>query len=185
MDKIGKYEIREILGRGGMGVVYRAYDPHIDREVAIKVIQQSALDSTETKARFIREARTAGKLTHENIMVIHDLGEIDEKTFIVMEYLPGKDLRSIIDNKEPLTLGEKLNYARQICRGLHYAHSNLIIHRDIKPENIKVLPDGRVKIMDFGIAKPYAPSDPAGEFETAQVLTRIGMRIGTPWYMSP
>jgi serine/threonine protein kinase len=185
MEKISKYELREVLGRGGMGVVYKAYDPLIDREVAIKVILEKALDTADTKARFIREARTAGRLSHENIMVIHDLGEIDGKTYIVMEYLPGKDLRSIIDQKDNLTLGEKLSYARQVCRGLHYAHSNMIIHRDIKPENIKVLRDGRVKIMDFGIAKPYAPITDASTIDTEQGLTRVGMRIGTPWYMSP
>ena len=182
MERIGKYELREVLGRGGMGVVYRAYDPLMDREVAIKVILEKALDSSETKARFVREARTAGRLSHENIMVIHDLGEVEGKTYIVMEFLQGKDLRSIIDNKEPLTLRDKLNCARQVCRGLQYAHANLIVHRDIKPENIKVLRDGRVKIMDFGIAKPYTPQ---GEIDNEQALTRVGVRVGTPWYMSP
>ncbi|MEW6511021.1 MAG: protein kinase [Bacteroidota bacterium] len=185
MERLGKYELREVLGRGGMGVVYRAFDPLMDREVAIKVILEKTLEAQETKARFLREARTAGKLSHENITVIHDFGEVEGKTYIVMEYLPGKDLRSIIDGKEALPLREKLNYARQICRGLQYAHSNMIVHRDIKPENIKVLADGRIKIMDFGIAKPYLAAAVAMEVETEPVLTRIGMRIGTPWYMSP
>ena len=185
MEKIGRYELREILGRGGMGVVYRAYDPLMDRDVAIKIVLEKALDTSEARARFIREARTAGKLSHENIMVIHDLGEIDGKTYIVMEYLIGKDLRSIIDAKEPLSLREKLNYAQQICRGLQYAHANLIIHRDIKPENIKVLGDGRVKVMDFGIAKPTSPVGEATTVDAEEGLTRVGMRIGTPWYMSP
>jgi serine/threonine protein kinase/tetratricopeptide (TPR) repeat protein len=168
-----------------MGTVYRAYDPLMDREVAIKVIHDKSLQVEETHARFVREARTAGKLSHANITVVHDFGEVDGRTFIVMEYLDGTDLRAIIDNREPLTLREKIGYAAQICRGLHYAHANLIIHRDIKPENIKVLRDGRVKIMDFGIAKPYAPTRDADSFETNEVLTRMGMRIGTPWYMSP
>ena len=185
MEKLGKYELREVLGRGGMGVVYRAFDPLMDREVAIKVILEKSLESQETKARFIREARTAGKLSHDNITVIHDYGEFEGKTFIVMEFLDGKDLRSIIDTKEPLTLRDKLSYARQVCRGLQYAHANMIVHRDIKPENIKVLADGRIKIMDFGIAKPYSPTAVAMEVDTQQVLTQIGMRIGTPWYMSP
>jgi serine/threonine protein kinase len=185
VDRIGKYELRSVIGRGGMGTVYRAYDPLMDREVAIKVIHEKSLESQDTRARFVREARTAGKLSHENITVIHDFGDIDGKTFIVMEYLDGTDLRVLIDKHEPLTLREKISYATQICRGLHYAHANLIIHRDIKPENIKVLRDGRVKIMDFGIAKPYAPTTDAESFETNEVLTRMGMRIGTPWYMSP
>ncbi len=185
MEKLGKYELREVLGRGGMGVVYRAFDPLMDRQVAIKVILEKSLETQETKARFIREARTAGKLSHDNITVIHDYGEFEGKTFIVMEYLDGKDLRSIIDTKEPLTLRDKLSYARQVCRGLQYAHANMIVHRDIKPENIKVLGDGRIKIMDFGIAKPYSPASVTMDVDTEPVLTQIGMRIGTPWYMSP
>ena len=114
MEKIGKYELREVLGRGGMGVVYRAYDPVIAREVAVKIIQQKAVESPDLKARFIREARMAGRFSHENITIIHDMGETDGKMFIVMEYLQGRDLRSIIDKREPLLLLDKLNYARQI-----------------------------------------------------------------------
>jgi serine/threonine protein kinase len=185
MEKLGKYELREVLGRGGMGIVYRAFDPVMDREVALKIVHEKSLDVPETRARFVREARTAGKLSHDNITIIHDLGELDGKMFIVMEYLPGRDLRTVIENKEPLTLQEKLDIARQICRGLHYAHANIIVHRDIKPENIKVLSDGRIKIMDFGIAKPYAPLSEQAVPDTNPVLTRVGMRIGTPWYMSP
>lgn len=182
MEKIGKYEILEELGKGGMGVVYKAYDPQIDREVAIKVILEKSLDIPEIKARFYREARTAGRLSHENIAIVHDLGEIDGKTYIVMEYLGGADLRSIIDNNEPLKLEQKLEYAKQICRGLQYAHSQNIIHRDIKPENIKILENGRVKIIDFGIAKPVMTSAEASQ---GTVLTQVGTRVGTPWYMSP
>jgi len=185
MEKIGKYELREVLGRGGMGIVYRAFDPVIDREVAVKVIQEKAVQSPELKARFVREARTAGKFSHENITVIHDMGEMDGKMFIVMEFLQGRDLRSIIDKREPLSLQDKLNYARQICKGLRYAHANGIVHRDIKPENVKVLTDGRIKIMDFGIAKPYVAEGTVVSEATDPVLTQMGMRIGTPWYMSP
>ncbi|MEE8299580.1 MAG: protein kinase, partial [Thermodesulfobacteriota bacterium] len=185
MKKIGKYEILEEVGRGSMGVVYKAHDPLIDRQVAIKVILKGALEIPKVKERFYREARTAGKLSHENITMIYDLGDANDKTYIVMEYLSGHDLRYIIDKKEPLTMGQKLEYAKQICRGLHYAHSHSIIHRDIKPENIKILEDGRVKIMDFGIAKPDTSTLKQASLETETLLTQAGMRIGTPWYMSP
>ncbi|TDI80115.1 MAG: serine/threonine-protein kinase [Caldithrix sp.] len=185
MKKIGKYEILEEIGRGSMGVVYKAHDPLIDRQVAIKVILKGALEIPKVKERFYREARTAGKLSHENITMIYDLGDANDKTYIVMEYLSGHDLRYIIDKKEPLTMGQKLEYAKQICRGLHYAHSHSIIHRDIKPENIKILEDGRVKIMDFGIAKPDTSTLKQASLETETLLTQAGMRIGTPWYMSP
>ena len=180
MQKIGKYKVIEELGKGGMGVVYKAHDPDIDREVAIKLILEKVLENKDVRARFIREARTAGRLSHENITIVHDLGQVDNKTYIVMEYLEGRDLRSIIDAKEFIPLEQKLEYAKQICRGLQFAHSNKIIHRDIKPENIKILDNDRVKIIDFGIAKPDTAETDAGT-----VLTKVGMRIGTPWYMSP
>ncbi len=185
MKKIGKYEITEELGRGGMGVVYRAYDASLERDVALKVIQQIALDVADTKARFYREARMAARLSHDAIAVIYEIGEEAGVPFIAMEYLPGRDLRMVIDSKENLSLDQKLDYAKQICRGLQYAHGKNVIHRDIKPENVKLLDDGRVKIIDFGIAKPYTPTSSAEDKSTNAVLTRMGMRIGTPWYMSP
>ena len=185
MKNIGKYEIVEELGRGGMGVVYKAYDASLERDVALKVIQEIALDVADTKARFYREARMAARLSHDAIAVIYEIGEEAGVPFIAMEYLPGRDLRMVIDRKESLTLEQKLDYARQICRGLQYAHGKNVIHRDIKPENIKLLEDGRIKIIDFGIAKPYTPTASPEDKSTSAVLTRMGMRIGTPWYMSP
>jgi serine/threonine protein kinase len=185
VKKIGKYEILEELGRGGMGVVYRAYDASLERDVALKVIQQIALDVADTKARFYREARMAARLSHDAIAVIYEIGEEEGVPFIAMEYLPGTDLRTVIEKRENLTLEQKLDYARQICRGLQYAHGKNVIHRDIKPENVKLLDDGRVKIIDFGIAKPYTPTASPEDRSTSAVLTRMGMRIGTPWYMSP
>jgi len=185
VKKIGKYEVVEELGRGGMGVVYRAYDPSLEREVALKIIQQIALDVADVKARFYREARMAARLSHDAIAVIYEIGEEEGVPFIAMEYLPGRDLRSVIDAREVLSLDQKLDYARQIVRGLQYAHAKNVIHRDIKPENIKLLEDGRVKIIDFGIAKPYTPTASPEDRSTSAVLTRMGMRIGTPWYMSP
>ncbi len=174
MQKIGKYEIIETLGEGGMGIVYKAFDPLMQREVAIKVLLERVFDLPEIKERFYREARSAGQLSHENITIFHDLGETDGKPYIVMEYLPGTDLRGIIKSKTELSLKQKLHFAVQICRGLAYSHSKTIIHRDVKPENIRILEDGKVKIMDFGIAKP-----------TTSTMTQTGTVMGTPFYMSP
>jgi serine/threonine protein kinase len=174
MKKIGKYEILEKIGSGGMGVVYRAHDPALGRDVAIKVILEKALHLPEIKERFYREARSSGKLLHENLTIVHDVGEVDGKPYIVMEYLKGRDLRSLINDQAPLSLMEKLDIAQQLCKGFEFVHAQNIIHRDIKPENIMVLDDGKVKILDFGIAKPMASP-----------ITQTGARIGTPWYMSP
>jgi serine/threonine-protein kinase len=174
MEKIDKYLILEKLGSGGMGVVYKARDPVIGREVAIKVISEEFLAFPEMKERFYREARAAGNLSHENLTIVYDVGEVDGKPYIVMEFLKGKDLRDIINEKAPLPLISKLDYAKQICKGLASVHAGDVIHRDIKPENIRILDDGKIKIMDFGIAKPLASN-----------LTRPGTLIGTPAYMSP
>jgi len=174
MDKIGKFEIVEIIGKGGMGVVYKARDPFIERDVAIKVILERALGLPEIKERFQREARSAGKLSHENITVVYEVGEVDGNPYIVMEYLEGAELKKIITEKKNIPLQEKINYAIQICKGLQYAHSYKIVHRDIKPENIQILKDGKAKIMDFGIAKPEASN-----------LTQTGIMVGTLAYMSP
>ena len=174
MTKLGKYEILEQLGSGGMGVVYLAQDPVLGRKVAIKVIDDKIVAQPEMRERFYREARASGRLSHQNLTIVHDVGEVDGKPYIVMEYLKGKDLRAMIGEREPLRLEQKLDYALQICRGLEAVHSEDIIHRDIKPENVKILAGGKVKIMDFGIAKP-----------AASTMTQPGARMGTPWYMSP
>jgi len=178
VERIGKYEILEKIGQGAMGAVYRARDPMIGRDVAIKVIQDNALHTSDIKERFYREARSAGRLSHENITTIYDVGEDDGRPFIVMEYLEGTDLRSMMDPEVSHTTEEKLDVAIQICQGLHFAHRENIIHRDIKPDNIRVLPSGRIKIMDFGIARIQDDT----EFQT---LTLTGTSIGTPRYMSP
>ncbi len=184
VEQIGKYKILEEIGSGGVGVVYRAYDERMDREVAIKVLSDWALQLPEIKARFYREARTAGKLSHRNIAIIHEVDEADGRMFIAMEMLHGDDLRGVISRKDPLPFGKMLDYAIQICDGLRYAHDHGIIHRDIKPENIKVLANGAVKIIDFGIAKPD-PSTAEGDNSIKETLTQVGVRVGTPWYMSP
>ncbi len=173
-SQIGKYEVVEEIGHGGMGYVYRAFDPVIERTVAIKVVSEHILDQAEMKERFYREAKSAGRLSHPNITIVHDVGEIEGRPYIVMEYLDGLDLKALIKEERPKEIERKIDYAIQICRALSYAHENKLVHRDIKPENVKVLENGRVKIMDFGIAKPES-SD----------LTEQGTMLGTPSYMSP
>ena len=176
MEHIGKYEILGELGQGGMGAVYRGRDTVIGRDVAIKVIHKQALGAPDIKKRFYREARSAGRLAHENITVIYDIDEADGAPFLVMEYLDGEDLRTRLDRGRALSNDEKLSIAIQIARGLHYAHEQGIIHRDIKPANIRILPNGRVKIMDFGIARIQ---------NETQALTQTNLSLGTPRYMSP
>jgi len=157
-----------------MGAVYKAYDEVLDRHVAIKTMAEDIKWDPELKLRFYREARSAAGLQHPNIVTIHDLGEEGNITYIVMELLEGKELKSIIQDKDPLTLEAKLSIISQAADALHAAHLRGIIHRDVKPGNIFVTPSGEVKILDFGIAR-IPTSD----------LTRSGIRLGTPIYMSP
>ena len=170
---IGQYEIVRTLGKGGMGAVYVARDPAIDRLVAIKLLRDG-IDSPEVRERFKREARSAGKLRHQNIVTIFHVGDHESRPYIVMEYIPGETLAEIIRQKTPLTIARKLRIMEEVCRGLAYAHKFGIVHRDVKPLNILVDTDGNVKILDFGIAR-------VGE----QGLTQLGMMMGTPNYMSP
>ena len=173
--KIGKYDILERIGRGGMGFVYRAVDPLLKREVALKRMLKDLSGDEELRTRFMREAQSAGGLRHPNIVTIYDLGEDDEHTpYIAMEFLTGTDIEAIIKEKTHLPLLKKLDIIIQTCQGLGYAHSKGIIHRDIKPANIRLLDNGEVKIMDFGIAKIAASH-----------FTRTGMIMGTPHYMAP
>ncbi|HLE44930.1 MAG TPA: serine/threonine-protein kinase, partial [Methylomirabilota bacterium] len=175
-EQIGKYRIVERIGRGGMGTVYKAHDPVLDRLVALKVISGEGEAPEELKARFYREAQACAKLSHPNIVVVHDLGEDAGKLFIVMEFLDGQELKYLIERKA-LSLEEKLALMVQVCDGLHFAHQKGIIHRDIKPGNIFVLRNGQAKILDFGIARIAAGTDPG--------LTRTGLIMGTLRYMSP
>jgi eukaryotic-like serine/threonine-protein kinase len=170
---IGKYELLEFLG-GGMSQVYRARDTVIDRPVVVKLLTSAGSSDPEAKARFLQEARVAGKIQHENIVSVFDFGEHEGRPFIVMEYLKGQDLRDAIRGNGAGSLWERLKIALQIAEALNYVHASGVVHRDIKPENIHVDPAGRVKLMDFGIAKTADLS-----------LTRTGMTLGTPYYMAP
>ena len=173
-EKIDKYQILSVLGKGAMGVVYHAYDPVVKRDVAIKFLSSLDLEETELISRFEREARLAGGLRHPNIVTIYDLGHFENRPYIVMEYIIGKDLEAIIKEHQTMSFEQKSDIILQICKGLHAAHQKGIIHRDIKPANIRIQEDNTVKIMDFGIARMGASQ-----------LTRSGYIIGTLQYMSP
>ena len=170
---IGKYELLEFLG-GGMSHVYRARDTAIGRQVAIKILTPEACRDPDAKARFLQEARMAGNIEHENIIRIHDYGEEQGRPFIVMEFLVGEDLRHAIRDKHAGDVANRLRIALDIARALEYIHSQKIIHRDIKPDNVHIDRSGKVKLMDFGIAKAEGLH-----------LTRTGFAVGTPYYMSP
>jgi len=178
------YEITEKLGAGGMGVVYKARDRHLDRFVALKVLPPDRVSDPERKRRFAQEARAASALNHANIVIVHDIDEADDVHFIAMEYVEGKVLGDLIGHKG-LPLGQALKYAVQIADALASAHAKGIIHRDLKPNNVMVTPDGIVKVLDFGLAK--LAEDPVAETEPTQTLpmTQEGQIVGTVAYMSP
>jgi serine/threonine protein kinase len=177
--KAGRYEILDELGRGGMGVVYRAKDPSIGRTVAVKTIQVSEEGTGMSHAQLVEdfqtEARAAGLLTHPNIVVIYDVGESDGVYYITMELLNGKSLQSLLDSGEKFPLPRLLRIMEQVCSALQYAHDHSVVHRDIKPANIMLSSDDSVKITDFGTAKIM-------QYGVSQQQTSA---MGTPSYMSP
>ena len=174
---LGRYRIVGELGRGAMGVVYRAVDPLLDRTVAIKTVNLAeALDeATEYDARFQQEAKAAGRLAHANLITIHDVGREGDIAFMAMEFLEGQELRSLIAQRGRLSVAEAVRIAAQVADGLAYAHEHGVTHRDIKPGNIMILRSGLAKIMDFGIAR----------MRSSDVRTKTGILLGSPKYMSP
>jgi serine/threonine protein kinase len=178
ISRIGKYDIVDILGRGGMGLVYRAFDRHLGREVAIKTVTENFARDPEMLERFNREASRTGILKHPNIVTVYDLGEQDGFPYIVMEYVAGEPLDKLIQSSRPVPLAFKLKIIEQVCDALGYAHQNDIIHRDVKPANVIVQPDGIAKLLDFGIARQEKYGQETG-------LTQTGNLIGTVAYMAP
>jgi eukaryotic-like serine/threonine-protein kinase len=184
--RIGPYEIVSLLGEGGMGQVYRARDPRLDRDVALKIISSGKSVDAEQQRRFEQEARAAAALDHPNIIAVHDFGAHDGMPYIVSELLDGTTLRDRLTDGS-LPPRKAIEYATQMARGLAAAHERKITHRDLKPENVFVLRDGRIKILDFGLAKLAGESGKAGlsQAVTADAGTAPGTVMGTVGYMSP
>lgn len=172
--KIGKYDVLGVIGRGGMGIVYRAIDPRLDRHVAIKMMTGGFVDDPDLRKRFFREAQSLASLQHPNIVTVYDLGDHEGNPYLVMQFLEGETLDVAMANHRKLSFLEKFNIIIQVCNGLAYAHQRFVVHRDIKPANIMLEKDGGVKIFDFGIAH-------VGD----QSVTKTGQLVGTPPYMSP
>nr|MBP7571438.1 protein kinase [Acidobacteriota bacterium] len=177
MDRVGRYQLLDKLGEGGMGVVYKAYDPLIQRVVAVKLISSARTDDPVLRERFFAEARAAGHLSHRNIVTVYDLGEENERPYFAMEFLEGEDLGRMIRRGAPPTLIDKIDLMAQAGRGLAYAHARGVIHRDVKPANIFVTTTGDVKVLDFGLARLARP--------VGTDLTRTRPFVGTVSYMAP
>jgi serine/threonine protein kinase/tetratricopeptide (TPR) repeat protein len=178
--KVGSFEITEIIGRGGMGVVYLARDTRLKRSVAIKSMPAKLAADSTARTRFRREAELLASLNHPNIAVIHEIIEEEESGYLVLEYVPGETLAERIARKPP-ELDEALSISQQIAEAVSAAHKKGVVHRDLKPSNIKITPEGRVKVLDFGLAKPLTTENKVSETTT----THPGRVIDTPAYMSP
>jgi eukaryotic-like serine/threonine-protein kinase len=180
-ERIGPYDILEVLGSGGMGVVYRARDPRLSREVALKVIHRTSEADPRWRQRFADEARAAAALNHPNILAVHDVAIDVDSPYIVSELIDGGSLRQEL-KRGPLRLARLLDLAIQIADALTTAHRAGLVHRDLKPENVMVTRTGRIKIVDFGLAKALAP---AGDGTPTLTVTSPHTIVGTPAYMSP
>jgi serine/threonine-protein kinase len=181
-ERVGRYEIRERIGQGAMAEVYRAYDPDIGRDLAIKLLRGEFRENVQYAARFLREAKAAGALSHPNIVTIYDVGQEGGYPYIAMELLEGEPLDAVLDRYGRLAPDDVLAVGLQLAEALSYAHGLGVVHRDIKPSNILLAPDGRgVKILDFGIARVAE----AHVDEAETLRTQVGQVLGTPRYMSP
>jgi serine/threonine-protein kinase len=173
LGQVGKFKIVDKLGQGAMGEVFRALDPVLGREVAIKVVAGKLSEDQRARDRFLREARAAAQLNHPNIITVYDFGEEQGMAYMAMELLEGQDLRQILAKGTLTSLDDKLAIIEQILDGLAFAHSKGVVHRDLKPGNVHVLPNGQIKIMDFGLARRL------------QDAAASGAVMGTPYYMAP
>jgi serine/threonine-protein kinase len=176
-QKLGRFEVLAEIGRGAMGIVYKAKDPMLERTVAIKTINMGMdRDGAEMyEKRFYQEARAAGGLNHPNIVTVYDIGKTETECYMAMEHIEGAELRTLLLPAKPLPLARALSIAAQVAEGLAYAHERGVVHRDMKPANIMVPESGAVKITDFGIAR----------MRSSNVQTQTGMMMGSPKYMSP
>src|SRR5215472_1364143 len=177
IEALGKYEIKRTLGRGAMGTVYEGWDPIIARRVAIKTVKLPDSADPETEdalARFRREAQAAGRLTHPNIVAVFDYGETNDLAYIVMEFVDGPSLKTLLDKNERFALADTVRVMQDVLAGLQFSHERGVVHRDIKPANVMLTSSGQAKIADFGIARIESSS-----------MTQAGTVLGTPAYMSP
>jgi serine/threonine-protein kinase len=177
IEQLGKYRIDAILGKGAMGVVYKAFDPYIERVVALKTIRKELFSDSQQEdliSRFKNEAQAAGRLNHQNIVMVYDYGEDSESAYIAMEFVEGAPLNTLILPGQPTALPRVVAWMSDLLLALEYAHSRGVVHRDIKPANLMITANARVKVSDFGIARI-----------DSSTLTQTGSMIGTPSYMSP
>src|SRR5712692_4566238 len=187
--RLGSHEVLALLGQGGMGEVYQAHDTKLGRDVAIKVLPEAFAHDPQRLSRFQREAKLLASLNHPNIATIHGLEESHGTHYLVMELVPGETLRERVAREGAVPVEEALGIARQIAEALEAAHEKSVIHRDLKPANVKVTPEGKVKVLDFGLAKAFAGeesgSDPSNSPTLSQAATLQGVILGTAAYMSP
>jgi serine/threonine-protein kinase len=178
LERLGKYDIRGVLGKGAMGIVYKGFDPQIERPVAIKTIRKDTVDpdlAAQFLWRFRNEAKAAGRLSHPNIVAVYEYGEDESVAYIAMEYVEGTGLREYLNRRTAFDFAQLVDLMTQLLDALEFAHRNGVVHRDIKPSNLIVTDRGRLKVADFGVAR----------IEMQSNLTTAGMVIGTPSYMSP
>ena len=181
-----RYQVLEVIGKGGMGVVFRAEHRMMQRSVALKVINRKFTSNRTAIERFQQEVRSAAKLTHPNIVAAHDAEQAGELHFLVMEFVEGKNLAQWVQRRGVLTVVQACNAIRQVCLGLQHAHDHGMIHRDIKPQNLMLAKNGKVKILDFGLARLEQPSASVSQTaKTEMSLTAEGMLLGTPDFMAP
>src|ERR1700675_58729 len=187
--KFSSYEVTAQIGAGGMGEVYQARDTKLGRDVAIKVLPEAFAHDPERLSRFQREAKLLASLNHPNIATIHGLEQSGGTSYLVMELVPGETLAERIKRDGPVPIEEALKIAVQIAEALEAAHEKSIIHRDLKPANVKVTPEGKVKVLDFGLAKAFAGDgtndDPSNSPTLSAAATMQGTILGTAAYMSP
>ncbi len=187
--RLGSYEVVAQIGAGGMGEVYRAHDSKLARDVAIKVLPEAFAHDAERLSRFQREAKMLAALNHPNIATIHGLEQSGGTSYLVMELVPGETLQERVKRDGAIPLEEALDIARQIAEALEAAHEKQIIHRDLKPANVKVTPEGKVKVLDFGLAKAFADDRASEDISNSPTLSRAatmqGVILGTASYMSP
>ncbi|HMG60756.1 MAG TPA: serine/threonine-protein kinase [Burkholderiales bacterium] len=177
LKQLGKYKVVEVIGKGAMGIVYKGYDPVLERSVALKTVRKELVDeklAVQIIARFKNEALASGRLNHPAIVSIYDYGENKQLAYIAMEYVQGRGLRDFLARQERFGLQDVMSIMSRLLDALHYAHEHGVVHRDIKPQNIIMTPDGRLKVADFGIARIDRSN-----------LTQVGSIMGTPAYMSP